>query len=58
MAVHYERLHTECLGQCERLLIMSFGQSALRAIAMGCDLTKEVSSIHLMAPFVVLSGKC
>jgi len=58
MAVRHERLHTECRGQCESLLIMSFGQRALRETAMGCDLTKEVSGVRLMAPFVVLSGEC
>jgi hypothetical protein len=58
MAVRHERLHTECLGQCESLLIMGFGQRTLREIAMGCDLTKEVPGIRLMAPFVVLSGEC
>jgi hypothetical protein len=58
MAVCHKRSHTESFGQREGLLVMSFGQPALREIAMCCDLTEEVSGIRLMAPFLVLPGEC
>jgi hypothetical protein len=58
MAVRHERSHTECLGQREGLMAMSFGQRARGEIAMCCDLPEEVSCIRLMAPFLVLPSEC
>jgi hypothetical protein len=56
MAVRQKRSRTECLSQCEGLLVMGFGQRARRQMAICCDLTDEVSRIGLMASFLLLPG--
>ena len=58
MAVGHERAHAEFVGQGEGLLVVGYGQIALRRIAPCGDLAEEPQRIRLVAQLLVRTGEC
>ena len=56
MAVGLERVHAKFLGQGESLVVVGFGQRALRRLAPRRDLAEEAQGIRLVAMFLVRTG--
>ena len=57
MAVGYEWSHAEFVRQGEGLSVVSFGLIALQRLALRSNAAEEAQGIHLVAAFLVFTGK-
>jgi hypothetical protein len=53
-----ERLHAECIGQGEGIVVVSDCQLDLRRIGPHRNVAEEAQSICLMPAFLVCTGEC
>ena len=57
MAVGLERVHAQCLGQGQGLLIVGLGLHALSRLTPCRNVAEEAQGIRLVAPFLMRTGK-
>jgi hypothetical protein len=57
VAVGQEWAHAECVGEGDRLPIMTFSGLNLRGVSMGGNLSQEAQGIGLVSPLLMSTGE-